>query len=105
MLMMDDSNSMREYTLPLPSGVVLPGPTCRSQGAGQPIDGVVVSTRIGNRCVHLDDDWALRSPALNPLWYNPAVTYSPWNDNNKGGGSNFPQANWAARLPSRIRRS
>ncbi len=94
MLMMDDSNSMREYSLPLPPGIALPGPTCRSKGVGQPIDGVVVSTRIGNRCVHLDDDWALRSPALNPLWYNPAVTYSPWNDNNKAAGSNFPQANW-----------
>ena len=95
MLMMDDSNSMREYSLPLPPGIALPGLTCRSKGVGQPIDGVVVSTRIGNRCVHLDDDWALRSPALNPLWYNPAVTYSPWNDNNKAAaGSNFPQANW-----------
>lgn len=93
MLMMDDSNSMREYTLPLPGGIVLPAPTCRSRGPAQPIDGVMVQTRIGNRCVHLDD-WSLRSPALNPLWYNPAVTYSPWNDNNKPAGSNFPQANW-----------
>ena len=94
MLIMDDSNSMREYTLPLPGGISLPSPTCRSGGTGQPIDGVTVPTRIGNRCVHLEDDWALRSPALNPLWYNPAITYKPWNDNNKPAATNFPQANW-----------
>jgi type IV pilus assembly protein PilY1 len=95
MLIADDSNSMREYTLPLPSGIALPSPNCRSRGTGFPIDGVRVNSRIGtNTCVHLDDDWALRAPALNPLWYNPAVTYTPWNDNNKPAASNFPQANW-----------
>ena len=94
MLMMDDSNSMREYSLPLPAGIALPAATCRSKGAGQPIDGVTVSRGFGNRCVHREEDWVLRSTALNPLWYNPAVTYSPWNDNNKAAGSNFPQANW-----------
>ena len=96
MLMMDDSNSMREYTLPLPGGIALPPETCRTDGgAGNPKDGVRVVTRIANNtCVHRDEDWVLRSPALNPLWYNPAVTYSPWNDNNKPAGSNFPQADW-----------
>ena len=34
MLMMDDSNSMREYTLPLPAGITLPNPNCKVSGAG-----------------------------------------------------------------------
>lgn len=93
MLMMDDSNSMREYVLPLPGGINLPGPVCKVDGSG-PNDGVWVNTRLGGRCISLEDDWKIRAPALNPLWYNPAVTYRPWNDNNKAGTANFPQAGW-----------
>ena len=42
--------------------------------------------------VSRNDDWILRSPALNPLWYNPAVWYKPWNNNNKTGADAFPNA-------------
>ncbi|MFN5079481.1 MAG: hypothetical protein ACK5EV_01980, partial [Burkholderiales bacterium] len=42
--------------------------------------------------VSRNDDWILRSPALNPLWYNPAVWYKPWNNNNKTGAEAFPNA-------------
>ena len=52
----------------------------------------------GNWAVHSfavsrNDDWILRSPALNPLWYNPAVWYKPWNNNNKTDTEAFPNAN------------
>jgi type IV pilus assembly protein PilY1 len=42
--------------------------------------------------VSRNDDWILRSPALNPLWYNPAVWYKPWNNNNQTTDA-FPNAN------------
>ena len=42
--------------------------------------------------VSRNDDWILRSPALNPLWYNPAVWYKPWNNNNQTGAAAFPNA-------------
>lgn len=48
---------------------------------------------IRSFAVSRNDDWILRSPALNPLWYNPAVWYKPWNNNNKTGTEAFPNAN------------
>ncbi|MFN7370065.1 MAG: hypothetical protein ACK5SG_07515, partial [Burkholderiales bacterium] len=48
---------------------------------------------IRSFAVSRNDDWILRSPALNPLWYNPAVWYKPWNNNNKTDTEAFPNAN------------
>ena len=65
-------------------------------------DRVAISGRGGDEAgnwaersfaVSRTDDWILRSPALNPLWYNPAVWYKPWNNNNQTGTGAFPNAN------------
>jgi len=46
--------------------------------------------RLGRGQVLHDDEERLRhqrvhaaGAAFNPLWYNPTITYRPWNDNNK----------------------
>jgi len=71
MLMMDDSSSMARYRLPIP-------PTLT-----EPTGNVAVQYNAGTRTVDAASEFTLRAPAFNPLWYNPSVTYTPWNDNGK----------------------
>lgn len=78
-VMLDDSASMGAHQLPLPDGITISG----SAGTTVPIQGTGSDTagNWGPRTwnVNRDFDWLLRSPALNPLWYNPAIQYRPWN--------------------------
>jgi len=77
-LMLDDSASMGDHRLPMPTGVSLTpaGTTVTIQGMGADTTGTW-AMRSWN--INRDFDWVLRAPALNPLWYNPATRYRPWN--------------------------
>jgi type IV pilus assembly protein PilY1 len=98
-LMLDDSNSMSAHQLPRPSGITLVaglGTTVTVTGEGADWSGTW-ATRSWN--INRDFDWLVRSPALNPLWYNPSIRYRPWNKdgvpmpNASIGGSTSP-AHW-----------
>ena len=79
-MMLDDSGSMARYDLPTPVGIsidktkVATKVTIKGQGADSTNTWAERSWTIDR-----DYDWALRAPALNPLWYNPANRYVPWN--------------------------
>jgi type IV pilus assembly protein PilY1 len=78
-LMLDDSGSMGDHQLPRPAGVTLvgsAGTTVTMTGLGADSAGAW-ATRSWP--ISRDFDWVLRAPALNPLWYNPATRYRPWN--------------------------
>jgi type IV pilus assembly protein PilY1 len=84
MLMMDDSASMGSTALPPPPGIFGPAiyypiPKTFSNNSG--------STTVLNYVELLD--WM---PFHNTMAYNAAITYKPWNDNNKPAASNFPNA-------------
>lgn len=74
--MMDDSWSMGEYRLPAPAFFSVNGrwPTGTN---------VTVRYGAGTRSVLAQDEFTLRSSIHNPLAYDPAITYTPWNDNDK----------------------
>lgn len=74
--MLDDSWSMNDYRLPPPSFLL--------QGTRWPATPTVtIKYGIGTRTVATHDEFTLRSNEHNPLAYNPAITYLPWNDNDK----------------------
>jgi hypothetical protein len=107
MLMLDDSTSMQSYRLPSPiASLQVTGSGCPTNWVRVKYDviddfnsvygGFLDGHKIDNssptynaitagdeimRCVHGSNEWRLRSPTVNPLWYNPAVHYQPWNDN------------------------
>ena len=106
--LMDDSASMRLNTLPRdPAIAALMGSAtlsfnvpatqvrhtdynrARAVMPGTPVQADVAARSVS---VNRDQDFALRAAALNPLWYNPAITYDPWNDNDKVTASNFAPA-------------
>jgi type IV pilus assembly protein PilY1 len=100
-VMLDDSGSMGNHWLPLPAGItIVPGAGARVtiQGMGADTGGV---WSLRSWSIDRDNDWKLRAPALNPLWYNPAVRYRPWN---KDGvlqpeasiGGSLSTTNWGA---------
>jgi type IV pilus assembly protein PilY1 len=98
-LMLDDSNSMNSHRLPRPAQVTLAGglgATVSVRGEGADWTGNWAE-RTWN--ISRDHDWLVRAPALNPLWYNPAIRYRPWNrdgapmPNASIGGSVAP-AHW-----------
>lgn len=95
-MMLDDSNSMSAHTLPRPPQVTLLsglGPTVTVSGEGADWSGTWATRSWNIDRVH---DWMVRAPALNPLWYNPAIRYRPWNrdgvpmPNASIGGSTSP---------------
>lgn len=106
--LMDDSASMRLSTLPRdPSIGAWEGPANRNFALRATearrtdyyrnravIPGTPVQEGMAERNVSInrDQELALRAAALNPLWYNPAVTYAPWDDNGKPAATNFPPA-------------
>ncbi|MEI6547973.1 MAG: hypothetical protein WCN85_13235, partial [Burkholderiales bacterium] len=77
-MMLDDSGSMAGHSLPIPATITINAPTAQVtiQGEGADSAGVLA---LRNWTIDRDNDWLLRSPALNPLWYNPANRYVPWN--------------------------
>lgn len=78
MLMFDDSGSMGAHRLPAPSWL-----TAAAAGSTTTITGM--GPDAGNNwaprswTIDVNHDFRLRAPALNPLWYNPAIRYTPWN--------------------------
>lgn len=98
-VMLDDSGSMGGHLLPTPPDVVIASSvpaTVTIQGDG-PDSSNVWAARTWQ--ISRDHDWRLRAPALNPLWYNPAIRYQPWNKDGTPlpdasiGGAAVP-ANW-----------
>ncbi len=74
--MMDDSWSMNDYRLP--------PPTFFSVNNRWPAPGnVTVKYGAGTRDVAAHNEFTLRSSVHNPLAYDPSITYTPWNDNDK----------------------
>ena len=74
--MIDDSWSMGDYRLP--------PPTFFSYNNRWPVPGnVTVKYGAGTRAVSAHNEFTLRSSVHNPLAYDPAITYTPWNDNDK----------------------
>src|SRR4030095_4666285 len=82
--MIDDSWSMNDYRLPPPNFF--------SFNNRWPAPGnVTVKYGAGTRVVAAHNEFTLRSSVHNPLAYDPAITYTPWNDNDK------PKANQGTR--------
>jgi type IV pilus assembly protein PilY1 len=100
-VMLDDSGSMGGHSLPLPSGVTIvgtAGTTVTINGEGANASGIWASR---SWAISRDFDWRLRAPALNPLWYNPAIRYLPWNKDgtllpNASIGGSTETVNWGA---------
>jgi type IV pilus assembly protein PilY1 len=103
MLMFDDSGSMNQLSLNAPPGMEVPTFTLGT--ASQPalkINTVGYYNVSGERYnfagnAAYDGRWrqgqgdvVRRSPAFNPLAYNPAVQYLPWNNN----GVRMPNASY-----------
>lgn len=91
---MDDSLSMEDVRLPVPAGLN-PG---EASGGNVAVRGRATGygtgwTVTGPLTVDRNNEWVYRSSTLNPLYYNPAITYQPWNDNGRAGASgSFPAA-------------
>jgi hypothetical protein len=91
MFMMDDSDSMNDTRLPVPAGldpqeslggqVSVRGWVTGVDGSGNYV--VDTSNATGRLNRERVNDWIHRSHVLNPLYYNPAVRYRPWNDNRR----------------------
>lgn len=86
--LMDDSRSMEDIRLPVPPGLT-PGSggtvSVRGAATGFASGAWTVAGPLAN--VDRDNEWVYRSSTLNPLYYNPAITYKPWNDNGRQGTS------------------
>jgi type IV pilus assembly protein PilY1 len=100
-MMLDDSYSMAGHSLPIPASITIKenvAVTVEIKGAGADASG-----QWGERSwkIDRDNDWLLRAPALNPLWYNPANRYVPWNKDgtrmpNASIGGNVATTNYGA---------
>jgi type IV pilus assembly protein PilY1 len=93
-MMLDDSGSMAGHSLPIPAAITInaPNPTVTISGNGADATG---TWALRSWQINRDHDWLLRAPALNPLWYNPANRYVPWN---KDDGTNMPNASVGGRV-------
>ena len=84
MLIMDDSSSMMGVQLPGPVGFNYAGLSFTGQR--------LFPNRQGGTTYLPSVEIVYRNSEFNPMWYNPAITYRPWNDNNKPPVSNFPNS-------------
>ena len=89
---LDDSLSMASGRLPMPPGITSPPTSGNVTVMREPATGGLLGWRSGEptRSVQAQD-LLYRAPSLNPQYYNPAITYSPWNNN----GTPMPQASFA----------
>lgn len=98
-LMLDDSGSTAAHRLPQPPQITLAtglGTTVTLTGEGADWAG---TWGARSWSIDRDHDWLVRAPALNPLWYNPAVRYRPWSRDgvampNASIGGSVPTTNW-----------
>ncbi len=74
--MIDDSWSMNDYRLP-------PPPFFSINNRWPAPGNVTVMYGAGTRTVAAHNEFTLRSSIHNPLAYDPSITYTPWNDNDK----------------------
>ena len=74
--MLDDSWSMNDYRLPPPTFF-------NSNNRWPAAGNVTVKYGATTRSVAAHNEFTLRSNIHNPLAYDPAITYTPWNDNDK----------------------
>ena len=74
--MIDDSWSMNDYRLP-------PPPFFSVNNRWPAPGNVTVKYGAGTRTVAAHNEFTLRSSIHNPLAYDPSITYTPWNDNDK----------------------
>ena len=83
-MMLDDSNSMSRHDLPTPVAIKIDNEKVATKvtiwGEGADSTGIWAERSWE---IDRDYDWVLRAPALNPLWYNPANRYLPWNNDGK----------------------
>ena len=92
--MIDDSWSMGDYRLPPPSFFSFNN---RWPAANA---NVTVRYGAGTRTVAAHNEFTLRSSIHNPLAYDPAITYTPWNDNDKPQGGAGHAADTCRELPA-----
>lgn len=88
LFLVDDSLSMEDIRLPVPTGLSVSEATGGSVGVRGHATAWAVGlgwTLSAPVAVNRRDDWIYRSSTLNPLYYNPAITYRPWNDNGRAG--------------------
>jgi type IV pilus assembly protein PilY1 len=78
MVMFDDSGSMGGHRLPTPAGITLSATAATVSISGLGADSAG-NWATRSWVINREHDWMLRAPALNPLWYNPAIRYQPWN--------------------------
>lgn len=84
LFVLDDSLSMEDIRLPVPTSPAGLDPQ-ESLGGTVMVGGGLVVDRV--------NEWIHRTALFNPLYYNPEITYRPWNDNGRGGQSgNFTNA-------------
>ena len=79
--LLDDSGSMNDYFLPPPADVNISA----YGGLAQFANASTLPTSI----------WALQTATLNPLWYNPAITYLPWKND---AATTFPNADFGGSM-------
>lgn len=95
MVMFDDSGSMGGHRLPGPGWTPSYG-----AGARVTIEGLGPDSAnawaMRSWSIDANDDFLLRAPAFNPLWYNPAVRYLPWNKD----GTYLPNASVGGAVPN-----
>ncbi len=90
--MIDDSWSMNDYRLPPPPFFSL--------NNRWPVPGnVTVKYGAGTKSVLAHNEFTLRSSVHNPLAYDPAITYTPWNDNDKPKAAQGTRPNRSQNFP------
>ena len=90
--MIDDSWSMNDYRLP-------PPPFFSVNNRWPAPGNVTVKYGAGTRTVAAHDEFTLRSNIHNPLAYDPSITYTPWNDNDKPLAAQGTRPNRAQNFP------
>jgi type IV pilus assembly protein PilY1 len=83
-LMMDDSASMNSDWLPRPTTIDWTGYNFSGPKPFATNSGTTVDLDAGYHQYY--------SSYYNPQYYNPAISYKPWNDNAKTTAANFPNA-------------
>ena len=90
--MIDDSWSMNDYRLP-------PPPFFSLNNRWPAPGNVTVKYGAGTKSVMAHNEFTLRSNVHNPLAYDPAITYTPWNDNDKPKAAQGTRPNRSENFP------